>query len=92
MSLFGVLDESRSRVEPVLDLVHGTVPCISEASVEEVVPVAELGLDESFSEGEGVEGRACILSRGKVIIELCSMYISIVFFYFHMLLRFWERG
>ena len=90
MSLFGVLDESRSRVEPVFDLVHGTVPCVSEASAEDVVPVSELGMDESCSEGEGVEGRASVLFKGKVMIELCSMYISIVCF--HMLLRCWERG
>ena len=65
MSLFGLLDESRRRVEPVFDLVHGVVPYIPEAPVEEVVPVSELGMDESCSEEEGVEGRASVSFKRK---------------------------
>ena len=56
MSLFGLLDESKKHVEPVFDLVNGVVPCIPEAPDTEVVPVSELGMDESCSEEEEEAG------------------------------------
>ena len=55
-----VLDESRKRAEPVFDLVNGAVPCIPVAP-DTVVPVSELGMDESSSEEEeGGGGRVSI--------------------------------
>ena len=60
VSLFGLLDESKKRAEPVFDLVNGAVPCIPVAP-DTVVPVSELGMDESSSEEEeGGGGRVSI--------------------------------
>ena len=53
-------------MEPVFDLpVHGAAPYVPEAPVEEVVSVSELGMDESGSEGEGVEARASVSFKRK---------------------------